>query len=256
MKNDLFNLEEVTVLITGGAGHLGKAIVRGLTECGATVYVLSRDEERFREAFGSSSQISFASCDVGDRESIRNAYAQVAEDAGRIDVLINHAFFTSGQDPLDISELDWANGIDGTLSSVYRCIREGSVHLRPGGKIINTASMYGMVSPDFRVYDGRPENLNPPHYGAAKAGVLQLTRYFAVYLAPRGILVNSVTPGAFPTPEVCRDASFVTELESRIPLGRVGRPDDLAGTFVFLSSAAANYITGQNIVVDGGWTAW
>ncbi|HKB44766.1 MAG TPA: SDR family oxidoreductase, partial [Chitinophagaceae bacterium] len=98
------------------------------------------------------------------------------------------------------------------------------------------------------------DSLNPPHYGAAKAGILQLTKYYASYLGSSGITVNCVTPGPFPSLEVQKNHKFIEKLSARTLLGRIGKPEDLAGAFVFLSSDAANFITGQNLVVDGGWT--
>ena len=114
--------------------------------------------------------------------------------------------------------------------------------------------MYGVVAPDFRVYDESPQFLNPPHYGAAKAGVIQLTKYYSSFLGRDNITVNAITPGPFPSSAVQEDSDFINHLKNKTALGRVGEPEDLAGAFVFLLSDAANYITGQNIIVDGGWT--
>ena len=122
------------------------------------------------------------------------------------------------------------------------------------GSIINVSSMYGMVAPQFEIYENFPQFLNPPHYGAAKAAIIQMTKYFASYLGKDGILVNSVTPGPFPSEQISENSRFINDLESKTCLGRVGKPEDVAGVFVFLSSAAAGFITGQNFVVDGGWT--
>jgi gluconate 5-dehydrogenase len=123
------------------------------------------------------------------------------------------------------------------------------------GVIINTTSMYGHVAPDHRIYDGI-EFANPPSYGAAKAGVLQLTKYLASFLSPHGIRVNAVSPGPFPFLETLKNKEFKESLESKNMLGRVGEPDDLKGAFALLASDASKYMTGQNICVDGGWTAW
>jgi gluconate 5-dehydrogenase len=114
--------------------------------------------------------------------------------------------------------------------------------------------MYGMVAPDFTVYEDFPNFLNPPHYGAAKAGVIQMTKYFASYLAQYGILVNAVSPGAFPSKGVQEHTGFIAALNKKNPLKRIGQPDELKGVFVFLASNASTYVTGQNIAVDGGWT--
>jgi gluconate 5-dehydrogenase len=124
------------------------------------------------------------------------------------------------------------------------------------GSIVNIASMYGIVSPDFRAYENDADLLNPPNYGAAKAGIIQLTRYYAVYFAKDDIRVNCVSPGAFPSYDIKKRQNFIKKLSDRIPIGRIGNPEELGGAVVFLSSEASSYITGQNLVVDGGWTAW
>ena len=123
------------------------------------------------------------------------------------------------------------------------------------GKIINVSSMYGVVAPQFEIYDDFPAYLNPPHYGAAKAGVIQLTKYYASYLGKYNVQVNTVTPGPFPSDKVQESQEFVESLEHKTCLNRIGKPEDLAGSFVFLASDASNFITGQNIIVDGGWTS-
>ena len=114
--------------------------------------------------------------------------------------------------------------------------------------------MYGMVAPDFSVYSESPNFLNPPNYGAAKAGVLQLTKYYASYLGKFNIQVNVVTPGPYPAEGTQQDKEFIKKLSTKTLLGRIGTPEDVAGVFVFLASEAAAFITGQNFIVDGGWT--
>lgn len=257
--NSLFNLSGRIALVTGGYGHLGTAISEGLAEAGAKVYILGRSVEKFKAAFVSCLQedIHFTECDIADTNSIRKAFETIEATEGKLDILVNNAFYSKGQDPVSLTDEEWAIGIDGNLNSTYRCIREVVPYLREkGGSIINVASMYGMVSPDFNIYDASPEFLNPPHYGAAKAGVLQLTKYFACYLGKSDIRVNAVTPGPFPSQTVQRNEEFVKQLKKKNPLGRIGNPQDLKGAFVYLASDASAYMTGQNLVIDGGWTAW
>lgn len=244
------------VAITGGYGYLGGAIVRSIVSHGGKVFVMGRSEDRYTNAFGSL-DVNFLPCDVASASSIEFALTTMQEKAGSIHALINNAFFSKGKSPLNMTDDEWLTGIDGTLSSVFRCIRAVAPIMinQRYGKIINVSSMYGLVAPDFSIYDTAPEFLNPPHYGAAKAGLLQLTRYYASYLGSQGITVNSVSPGPFPSEKVREDKDFIRRLEEKTCLGRVGTPDDLAGIFVFLISDAANYITGQNFIVDGGWTA-
>jgi gluconate 5-dehydrogenase len=257
--SELFSLTGKVALVTGGYGHLGTAITEALVEAGATVYVLGRSLEKFEEAFQlqKSEKLFFLSCDISETESIASAFRQAQEAQGRIDVLVNNAFYSKGQQPEQLTDEEWAYGIDGNLNSVYRCIREVIPYLKDhGGRIINVSSMYGMVSPDFSIYEESPASLNPPHYGAAKAGVLQLTRYYACYLGKYNITVNAVTPGPFPSEKVQQDKVFIQQLERKNPLHRIGKPEDLKGAFVYLASDASAYMTGQNLVLDGGWTAW
>ncbi|MFS4446106.1 SDR family oxidoreductase [Maribacter sp. 2307UL18-2] len=255
-----FDLTGKTILITGGYGFLGSAIVESLLFHGANVYVLGRNEVKFTKSFssdGKSKQPQFLVCDVASSNSIKMAIEAAFNAEKQIDVLINNAFYSKGNSPEKMTDEDWQFGIDGSLNSVFRCIREIIPYFKKqkGGKIINVSSMYGVVAPQFEVYDEHPDFLNPPHYGAAKAGILQLTRYYASYLGQLGITVNAVTPGAFPSDNVKENISFVNALADKTCLKRVGVPEELAGTFVFLSADVSNYITGQNLIVDGGWTA-
>ena len=239
-------------------GHLGKAIVESLIYHNAIVYVLGRSFKNFGNTFdpNPTSKLKFELCDIESSESIKECFKRIFSKENRIDVLINNAFYSKGQSPENMDNSDFSYGIDGVLNSVFRCVKEIIPYYKSiqSGKIINVSSMYGMVAPQFEVYDDYPEYLNPPHYGAAKAGVIQLTKYYASYLGKHNIQVNAVTPGPFPSDKVQESVGFVGELEKRTCLGRIGKPEDLAGAFVFLASEASNFITGQNIVVDGGWT--
>lgn len=254
-----FDLTKKTILITGGYGHLGKAITESLLFHGATVIVLAKDRTKFNQIFSENKLLGkslyFEYCDISNSESIKKSFYSIS-GIYTIDVLINNAYYMLGQSPEEMTDDEWGIGIDGALNSVFRCIREVMPYLKDqgGGKIVNVSSMYGIVAPQFEIYKGFPQFLNPPHYGAAKAGIIQLTKYYASYLGVNNINVNAVSPGAFPSSKIQEEDGFVEELERRTCLNRIGKPEDLAGVFVFLASNASNYITGQNIVVDGGWT--
>jgi len=253
----MFNLTGKVVLITGGYGHLGGSISKGLANQGATTIVLGRSQAKFDSAFAKTPNVSFKEFDVSSSSMVKEKIAEIVEEYGTIDVLINNAYYGRGGQTNDISDEDWAYTLDGALGSVHRCIREVLPIFRKSGKgkIINVSSMYGMVAPDFAVYDGYEQYTNPPHYGAAKAAVIQLTKYYASLLAKENIIVNAVSPGPFPNPGFQEsNPGFIDNLKTRVPLGRIGQPDELRGVFVFLSSDSSNYITGQNIAVDGGWT--
>lgn len=266
----LFDLSGELVLLTGGYGHLGQAMVRGLLAHNARVVVLGRSEDKFRAAFqaelaaaeaaatgpAASGRLHFVACDVASTASVRTALAESRAQHGLPTALVNNAFYSQGQQPDALTDDDFARGFDGSVGAAYRCLREVLPYLREGGRgrIVNVASMYGLVAPDFAAYTDAPQFLNPPHYGAGKAAMVQLTRYFASYLGPENIQVNALSPGAFPSPAVQQNAGFVAELNRRSPLGRIGQPAELAAPTVFLLSPAAGFLTGHNLVVDGGWT--
>lgn len=256
-----FSLKNKVIIVTGGYGHLGKAITESLLHHEASVYVMGRDETKFTETFqdaiANKALLYFVSGDISATESINSAFQTVFDKEGKIDVIINNAFYSKGQSPQNMTDDEWAYCIDGTLSSVFRTTRSIIPFYKATGqgKIINVSSMYGIVAPQFEIYEEFPQYLNPPHYGAAKAGVLQLTKYYASYLGNQNIQVNAVTPGPFPSETVQQTEGFIKALETKTSLNRIGKPEDLAGAFVFLASDAANFITGQNIIIDGGWTS-
>jgi NAD(P)-dependent dehydrogenase (short-subunit alcohol dehydrogenase family) len=258
---ELFDLSNRTAVVTGGYGHLGTAISLALAAQGATVIVAGRSEKKYYEKFGEedTGSIYFRPCDITDSSSVSALFRNVKSEFGSVDILVNNAATASGNSPDKMSDDDWNFSMDAVAGSVHRCIREVIPYMREqkAGKIINIASMYGMVSPDFRLYEGTEceKFLNPPHYGAAKAAILQVSRYYASYLGKDNIHVNTVTPGPFPSvPIQNAHPQFIERLKAKNPLGKIGRPEDLAGICMLLSSSASDFITGQNFVVDGGWT--
>jgi gluconate 5-dehydrogenase len=144
------------------------------------------------------------------------------------------------------------------FTATFQALQLAAHAMVPNGKgaIVNIASMYGLVSPQPNVYQSTPEFHSPPAYGAAKAALIQVTRYAACHLAPAGIRVNAISPGPFPTPAAQEHQEFRRELEARVPLGRIGHPAELVGALVFLLSDASSFVTGHNLIVDGGWTVW
>ena len=258
---ELLDIKEKVIVITGGYGYLGEGMTRGLAAYGANVIVAGRSIDKFEEKFASIGEsISFEYADIASSESLKELYTKVYARFSRIDVVVNNAHFVKGNVIDGITDDDWAATMEGVLGAAHKSIREVTPYLQQQGygKIINISSMYGIVSPNFSVYEG--ENCrrftNPPHYGAAKAGLIQLTKYYAVSLAPYNIQVNCISPGPFPKPEVQENREFTDRLRQLNPMGKIGQPEDLVGPLVLLSSKGSDFITGQNIIVDGGWTIW
>ena len=259
MKN-IFSLENKNVILTGGCGNLGRVMAKHLLDFGAKLFIADVVDTPIEGLDGS---ITYIKCDLQKTESIK-ALFETAEKKGGIDVLINNAAYGGGAGGKkmtktrmeDFDDETWAYGLDGTVGVTFRCIREVIPYMKKagGGSIVNIASMYGVVAPDHSIYGDTGSN-SPVTYGAGKAGVVQLTRYAASYLAKDNIRVNSITPGPFPKIEKT-DPEFLKKLQKKTMLGRTGDPDDLAGALILLCSDASRFMTGSNVVVDGGWTAW
>jgi NAD(P)-dependent dehydrogenase (short-subunit alcohol dehydrogenase family) len=257
----LFNLEGRVALVTGGAGYLGGEIADALAELGAHVAVASRDIEKCRrkadELARHGRPTHAARIDLASPETIAPCIDEVVASLGRLDILVMCAWSGRKNSWETINDVDWNNDIEICLNGVYRTIKAAFPALRNSrGVVLNIGSMYGHVAPDYRLYEGVPQ-ANPPSYGAAKAGVIQLTRYLASFLSPHGIRVNCLSPGPFPF-EATKEQypEFVARLNAKNPLGRVGLPHEVKGAAALLCSDAGSYITGQNLCVDGGWAVW
>jgi len=260
--HELMNLEGRTALVSGGAGYLGTAMAETLAELGANVVLASRDEAQcqagataLRGVGGAGKHLGMA-LDVTDRQSVIDCVKNLADRYGGIDILINNAWSGRKNSWESIDEDDWYYDVDISLNSVFRMVKQFYPTLRErAGCIINIASMYGHIAPDYRLYEGT-NHANPPSYGAAKAGVLQFTRYLASFLSPDSIRVNAISPGAYPHAVTQDNEAFMKRLEAKAPLGRLGQPDDLKGVIAVLASDAGAFMTGQNVCVDGGWAIW
>ena len=258
----LLSLKGRVALVTGGAGLLGSQISEGLAELGATIWVGSRDGDKcasFAKALAERYEGNHngLTLDITSSSSCRSAVETVIGRAGKIDILVNCSWTGKKNTFESISEEDWLFDIDVSLNSVFRMIKAAFPALKESrGVILNIASMYGVVAPDHRLYDGE-RYANPPSYGAAKAGVLQLTRYLSSFLSPHGIRVNAISPGPFPYESTQREnPGFIERLAGKNPMNRIGTPFEIKGAAALLCSDASSYVTGQNLAVDGGWTAW
>jgi len=261
--NDIFNLNDKTIIVTGGSTHLGRAISESVAQYGASVIIGSRDVTRNSEwAHHLSVQYGVyavgVELDFTNEESIMRVLAQGIEKFSGIDVLINNAAFSVPGRIEEQAYEDFMEGLNGTIGGTYnmsKCVLR-QMKKQKYGNIINISSMYGAVSPNPDLYEGTKNTPNPANYGAGKAAIIQFTKYIACNYAKYNIRCNCVVPGAFPSPVVQQDSRFMENICKKNPLNRIGVPEDLKGISVFLSSDASSYITGQSIHVDGGWTAW
>ncbi|MDO6686266.1 MULTISPECIES: SDR family NAD(P)-dependent oxidoreductase [unclassified Agarivorans] len=261
--NNLFDLKGKTALVTGGAGLLGGEIADALAELGANIIIASRNQEACEakceqlESEFSEIKTKALFIDLTDKKSILECVEQSESEFGRIDILVTCAWSGRKNSWETINDEDWDHDIEVCLNGVYRLIKVATKPLkRTNGVVLNIGSMYGHVAPDYRLYEGVPQ-ANPPSYGAAKAGVIQLTKYLGSFLAKDNIRVNCISPGPFPFEHVIDQfPEFKQRLCDKNPMGRIGKAHEIKGAAAFLCSDASSYMTGQNICVDGGWAIW
>jgi NAD(P)-dependent dehydrogenase (short-subunit alcohol dehydrogenase family) len=271
LDRDLFSLDGKTVLVTGAAGIQGSRITRGLAGFGANIACVDIDGEAAAKLAAEieneySVRAMGIPCDVASPEAVSDMTQSACENFGGIDVLHNNAagktenvadFFTPAENlKFSVWREIMAVNLDG-LFLVAQAVGKSMIERGQGGSIIQTSSTYGLVGPDPRVYEGSEylgHQINtPPVYAASKAAVVGLTKYLATYWAPHGIRVNTLVPGGI---ESGQNEIFKENYGRRTPLGRMAHRDEMVGAVVYLASDASSYMTGQEVIVDGGWTAW
>ncbi len=254
-----FRLEGRVALVTGGTGRLGSAISKSLAGAGAHVMVNSHTSKlKF-----SGPNFTHVPFDVTDERAIRKWASKIKKDYGKLDILVHCAYQGKTGTLENATPDDFRNAYEVSVVSAFNLINafkpllERAAQKNLGGaSVIHVASVYGTQSPDPSIY-GKSGMNNPPHYGAAKAALLQFTRYAACHLARQKIRVNAISPGPFPPEEfLMRNSDFHAKLRKKVPIGRVGQPEELGGAVLFLASDASSFVTGVNLPVDGGWTAW
>ena len=257
MTRGYFDLDGAVALVTGGAGLIGEAVSEALVHHGATVVIADTAVEAGETLADSlDPDARFEEADVTADREVRRLVERTLEEDGSIDVLVNCAYPANenyGQGLDTVSVEDWRDNVDRHLAGhfvpsyhVSRAMREHA----DGGSIVNFGSIYGVQAPDFTVYDGT-ELTSPAEYATAKGGIINMTRHLASQLGEYDIRVNAISPGGIFDGQ---DERFVRQYESRTPLDRMATPSDLQGAVVFLASDASRYVTGHNLVVDGGWT--
>ena len=267
MNQSDFSLHGCHVCLTGATGHLGRAMAKGLAAAGATVILTARNPERLAHVTQTLKEerlsVDFFPCELTSAESRTELAAFLEERIPRLDVLVNnaHGGVSAAPGRTHQNDIEHAQSIavGAPFDLVHKTLpllQKSAETRRGGASVVNISSMYGWVSPDPRIYGDSGLN-SPLAYGAAKAGMLQMTRYLAVHLAHHKVRVNAITPGPFPKNEIQRaQPEFCETLTHKVPLGRLGDADELLGPVVFLASDASSFVTGVNLPVDGGWTAW
>jgi NAD(P)-dependent dehydrogenase (short-subunit alcohol dehydrogenase family) len=272
MTPDLFNVRDKVVIVTGGLGQLGRQFSLALVDRGACVAVFDAQVEpqRVAERFGerrTTDQMLFVSVDVTQRSSIEMGLRQVKDRWGAPHALINNAALDAPPDapahengPFEnYPESSWDRVMEVNVKGVVLCsqVIGGDMAAAGRGSIINICSIYGIVSPDQRIYEYRAAAgaafFKPVAYSVSKSALLNLTRYLATYWAGRNVRVNTLTFGGVFNSQ---DEQFLAGYQARVPLGRMAREDEYNGAVIFLISDASSYMTGSNLVIDGGWTAW
>ncbi len=256
----LFGLSGRDIWFFGGAGYLGTKAVSLAVSAGATVLCVDREDkaQRFVAENELEKSVTPLTLDVGNIAAVEEEVTRQLQVRGTPSGLVLMTYSSSGKPLADLSpaEFDDINhaGLTGTFSLARKI---GSAMAQEGrGSIVLFSSMYGTVAPDPRIYDS-PLSPNPIEYGMGKAALQQMARYLAVHWGSGGVRCNSIAPGPFPFPSQQQEhPSFMKKLGEKTPLGRIGQPEEMAGAVLFLLSDASSYVTGHNLAVDGGWTAW
>ena len=283
---NLFDVTGRVAVVTGGAGLLGAEFCKTLAEAGAKVVVADLDNEAAKSFAVSltnsqnptstvvpNRDILSVQVDVTQPASVHNMVEATLQAFGQLDILVNSAALDPKFDPQHlISSLEgempagnfetypleaWQQALEVNLTGAFLCCQAAAVPMLARGKgvMINLSSIYGLTGPDQRMYQrpGQPPQYKPVYYSVTKWGILGLTQYLATYFAGKNIRVNAISPGGVFNGH---DETFVQSYSSRAIMGRMARKDELNGALLFLASDASSYMTGANLVIDGGWTAW
>lgn len=256
MTENIFSCANKVAIVTGGCGLLGEEIVDGLNDFGATVYIADTHKDKAEKA-ARKSEAGYIYLDITSEDSIEKAAANILAEHGKIDILVNSAYPRTKDWGLKFEQVQFESlkkNLSDHLGGYFKCCQTVAeqMKLQKSGSIINLASIYGVVGPDFSIYDGT-EMTMPAAYSAIKGGIITFTKYLATYYGKYNVRANTISPGGIFDNQ---KPAFVENYSKKTPLGRMGLPNEIVGAVIFLASEASSYVTGQNLIVDGGWTAW
>lgn len=262
---DLARMNGRTVLVTGACGHLGMVIAETMAEAGARVALTDRDQASLEKQAEKLASLHGAAptthaCNLADEAAVRQLPDEVVSRLGRLDVVFNNAAFVGttkihgwATDFEHQTSDSWRKAMEVNVTAAFELCQSSMKHLRAGGNgcIVNIASIYGLLGPDWSLYAGT-KMANPAAYAASKGALIQLTRWLSTTVGPE-VRVNCISPGGIARGQ---PESFTSQYVARTPLRRMAREDDFKGAALFLASDLSRYVTGQNLVVDGGWSVW
>lgn len=255
MYANIFSCKNKTAIVTGGCGLIGKEIVRGLSQFGAVVYIADQNEAEAKKLLHQN--IKYINLDITTDDSVRDVIKRIVTESGKIDILVNCAYPRTKDWDAKFENVNfdsWRLNVNSHLGGYFLMCKETAMIMKEQGvgSIINLASIYGVVAPDFSIYEGS-EMTMPVAYASIKAGIIAMTKYIATYFGTHNIRANVISPGGINDNQA---PSFVDKYSRKTPLGRMGKPNEIVGAVIYLASDASSFVTGQNILVDGGWTAW
>lgn len=259
---NFFDLTDQTVLVTGAAGQIGRTFVTALLDFGARVVATDQSETALKSTAArmqwSSEAVHLGALDIRSRQEVEDTLARSVDRFGTLNALVNNAGVSVFEPWEQRSDESFSWVTDVNLNGTFNCTQaflKYRIDQGGGGAVVSVASHYGLISPDPRIY-AEGDRKNSEAYGATKAGVIQMMRYFAVHAAEHKIRCNSISPGGIRNPDEPQAEEFRSNYAFRCPMKRMGELDEMAGGLVFLLAPAAGYVNGHNLVIDGGMTAW
>lgn len=264
LEKKFFNLKNKIIIISGGYGHLGFQICKDLLSFDAKIFCLGRSQKKFKEKFSrelkKKKKIFFIKCDVQKENEVIKAINIIVKKEKKIDVLINNAINSNFRSiSSNISLRNWTTNLKEVLQGYFLLSKHCAEIMKKNsyGKIINIASLFSFLAPIKEMHLDL-KNEPPMSMAVGKGGILQMTKYLASILGEFNVNVNSISPGWFPKkkPNQIERKDYINEMNKRTPLKRIGKVDEVSGAIILLSSDKSSYITGQNIIIDGGYSIW